>query len=100
VLADELVVETLKVYLTESDHEVVLQKPIPAQIRQVTINFNNNVRQVDGFVREWTFIEQRHSETLKVRPGKLQLYLSECVCKVIFQKSVILQIRQLILYHY
>ena len=39
-------------YLTESVFKIVLQKSIPAQIRQLVLHIGNNQGCVDGFVRE------------------------------------------------
>ena len=44
-----------KVYLTENVYNVVLQKSIFVQIRQLIRYSSNDKGQVDGFVRELTF---------------------------------------------
>ena len=49
---------SLQTYLTESAHKVVLQKSIPAQIRQLILYIYDDEGQVDGFVREPTFAKQ------------------------------------------
>jgi hypothetical protein len=45
-------------YLTESAYKVVLQKSVPAQIRPLILYVSNDIGQVDGFVRELTFVNQ------------------------------------------
>ena len=42
-------------YLTESFYEVVVQKSVPAPIRQRVHYVRHHEGQVDGFVRELTF---------------------------------------------
>jgi len=45
-------------YLTGSVDTVVLQKSIPAQIRQLILHISNNKGCVDRFVRELTFAQR------------------------------------------
>ena len=44
-----------RVHLTESVYKVVWLKSIPAQIRQLILDYYLNKEQVDEFVRELTF---------------------------------------------
>ena len=46
--------EQMKVYLTQSVFEVVLQKSILTQIRQLILYMSNSKGQVDGFVGKLT----------------------------------------------
>ena len=50
-------------YLTESVY-VILQKCIPAQIRELILHISNNKGYVDGFVRELTFAEELYKHFL------------------------------------
>ena len=50
--------------LTESVYQVVLHKSIPAQIRQYILSYYPYEEYVDGFVREWTFVERRYKHLL------------------------------------
>ena len=45
-------------HLTESVHNVVLQKSIPAQIRQRILHMGNRKGYIDGFVRESTYAKR------------------------------------------
>jgi hypothetical protein len=53
-LTDKKHLALTRPYLTESVHKVVLQKSIPAQIRQLIICHYQNEEYVDEFVREMT----------------------------------------------
>ena len=46
-------------YLTKSLSQVVLQKSIPTQIRQLLLYISNDEGLIDGFVRELTFAKRR-----------------------------------------
>ena len=48
----------------EDAFQVVLQKSIPAQIRQLILYISNNEGQVDGFVRELSFAKRRYKHFL------------------------------------
>ena len=52
------------VYLTESVDKVVLQKSIPAQIRQLFLSISNDKGQVDELMQESTFTK-RHAKKLQ-----------------------------------
>jgi hypothetical protein len=47
-----------ELYLTESFYRVVLQKSIPAQIRQLILCISDGQVWFHGFVRELTFAKQ------------------------------------------
>ena len=48
----------MRPYLTESVYQVVLQKSIPAQIRQLILYISNSKGYVDGFVGGVTSAKQ------------------------------------------
>ena len=45
-------------YLTESVHQVVLQRPISAKSRHLILCISNDEKHVDGFVAELTFAKR------------------------------------------
>ena len=49
---------THKTHTAESVYDVVLQKSIPTQIRQLILYISNSQGSVDGFVRELTSAER------------------------------------------
>ena len=51
-------------YLTESVYKVVVQKSIPAQIRQRTLYISTDQRYVDEFVWELTFAKRLQNHFL------------------------------------
>ena len=51
-------------YLTERVYNVVVQKSIAAQVRQLIIHIRNNKGSVDEFVRELTFAKRLRQKNL------------------------------------
>ena len=94
-------------YLTESVYKVALQKSIPPQIRQLILRYCQYREQVDGCVREltleancpsrgWSRPESPHPPSQRLL--LVHHYLTESDHKVVLQKSIPVQIRQLGLY--
>ena len=54
----------LEFSFTQSDYKLILQKSVPAQIRQRVIDIDNNKGEVGGFVRELTFAERPYKHSL------------------------------------
>jgi hypothetical protein len=91
-----------------------ISKAVSAQIRQLILHISHSKGLVDGFVGELTFakrLEKRFVGSAKIEKEfkkrtegvaslkyALQPYLSESVYRVVLQRSIPIQIRQLILY--
>ena len=56
--------EAQHLYFTECLHKVVLQKSIPAQIRQLILYISKNQGQVDEYVREFVVAKRLHQHIL------------------------------------
>ena len=53
-----------QVYLTQSVYKLVLQKSIPAQIRQLFLHLSNYNGRFDGFTLELTLAKRRYKHSL------------------------------------